>query len=165
MPDIVVLAIVAIVALGLGWAVGRRREEEVDAYEAPLRHLAQNLRDGRTGEPEPGEPVALAPVREAVTSAWAPRNAEREEALKQALGRIAAFLKESVETPLKKVREGDRDLLREGVDRALGGLKDLDFFLREPITPDETHNLVPLVQRVTREFSWISLPCFRMRSA
>lgn len=152
MPDILVLATVALVALALGWFTGRRREEEPDAYEGPLQHLAQNLRDGRTGETAPGEPPALEPVREAVEHAWTPRNAEREDSLKQALGRIAAFLDESVKAPLTRVRGGDGELLQEGVDRALGGLKDLDFFLRDPITPDETHNLVPLVQQVTREF-------------
>lgn len=152
MSDLILLLIVAVVALAVGWAVGRRREEEVDVYDAPLRTLSESLRDGRVGEPAPGEPAAVAGVRDAVESAWAPWNAQREEALKQALGRIAAFLEESVKTPLEKVRDGDRELLREGVDRALGGLKDLDFFLRDPITPDETHNLVPLVQQVTREF-------------
>lgn len=152
MPDILVLAAVALVALTLGWLAGRRREEETDAYEGPLQHLAQTLRDGRTGEAVPEEPPALAPLREAVELAWTPRNAEREESLKQALGRIAAFLDESVKAPLEKVRGGDGELLQEGVDRALGGLKDLDFFLRDPITPDETHNLAPLVQQVTREF-------------
>ncbi|HSG49480.1 MAG TPA: HAMP domain-containing sensor histidine kinase [Longimicrobiales bacterium] len=152
MSDLILLLVVAVVALAVGWAVGRRRDEEVDLYEGPLRHLSESLRDGRVGETAPGEPAAVAGVREAVESGWAPRNVQREEALKQALGRIAAFLEDSVKAPLAKVRDGDRDLLREGVDRALGGLKDLDFFLRDPITPDETHNLVPLVQQVTREF-------------
>ena len=32
-------------------------------------------------------------------------------------------------------------------------MKDLEFFLREPLTPDETHHLVPVVQQVTREFT------------
>lgn len=152
MPDLILPLVVAVVALAVGWAVGRRRDEEVDLYEAPLQHLSGSLRDGRVGEAAPGEPAAVAGIREAVESGWAPRNVQREEALKQALGRIAAFLDESVKAPLAKVRDGDRDLLREGVDRALGGLKDLDFFLRDPITPDETHNLIPLVQQVTREF-------------
>lgn len=152
MSDPILIMIVAVVALAVGWAVGRRRKEEPDVYEAPLRELSRTLADGRLGEASPGEPAGVTDVREAVGSGWMPRNADREEALKQALGRIAAFLEESVGAPLRKVRDGDRDLLREGVDRALGGLKDLDFFLRDPITPDETHNLVALVQQVTREF-------------
>lgn len=143
--------VIALVALGLGWFLGGRRTPP-DPYQSPLNRLVQGLRDGRLPAGEPTEPATLQEVRAAIQEGWAPRNAERQEALKQALGRIAAFLEESVEGPLKKVRSGDEALLREGVDRALGGLKDLEFFLREPITPDETHNLVPVMQQVTREF-------------
>ncbi len=148
---LIVALLIGVVALAVGWALGARRERP-DPYAEPLRRLAGNLTEGRLAAGAPGEPSALDEVRRAVDAGWAPRDAERGEALKQALGRIAAFLEESVETPLRKVQEGDRELLREGVDRALGGLKDLEFFLREPITPDETHNLVPLMQKVTREF-------------
>ena len=148
---IVVALLVGVVALAVGWALGARRERS-DPYEEPLRRLAGGLAEGRLAPGKAGEPAALDEVRRAVDAGWAPRDAERGEALKQALGRIAAFLEESVERPLRKVRDGDQELLREGVDRALGGLKDLEFFLREPITPDETHNLVPLMQQVTREF-------------
>ena len=144
--------VIALVSLGIGWFLGRRREEEPDRYEEPLQALAGQLRDGRIGESGADDPDALAAIRSAIGAGWSPRNEDREEALKQALGRIAAFLEESVEAPLQHVREGDRDLLQEGVARALGGLKDLNFFLRDPITPDETHNLVPLLQQVTREF-------------
>lgn len=168
---LIVAVIIGLVALGLGWFLGSRREEAPDVYQAPLENLAGHLRDGRVGEPTPGEPVAVGAVRNALEGSWRPRNEEREEALKQALGRIAAFLEESVETPLQKVRGGDQELLREGVDRALGGLKDLNFFLRDPITPDETHNLVPLLQQVTREFiaDWeiavrLAAPSFPVRA-
>jgi signal transduction histidine kinase len=147
-----IVILTGLLALALGWFLGSRRKEEVDVYEAPLRDLADQLQDGRLGAAVPGEPEPVESIRAAVRSGWRPRNEEREEALRQALGRIAAFLEESVEVPLKKVRDGDQSLLKEGVDRALGGLKDLAFFLREPITPDETHNLVPLLQQVTREF-------------
>jgi signal transduction histidine kinase len=148
---LIVTLLVGAVALAVGWALGARRERP-DPYEEPLRRLAGGLAEGRLAAGVAGEPAALNEVRRAVEAGWAPRDAERSEALKQALGRIAAFLEESVESPLRKVRDGDEELLREGVDRALGGLKDLEFFLREPITPDETHNLVPLMQQVTREF-------------
>jgi signal transduction histidine kinase len=171
MSPLFVSILVGVVALAVGWFLGSRRKEEVDVYDLPLRHLADQLRDGRAGQPGVDEPQGLSAVRAAVQSAWRPRNEESEEALRQALGRIAAFLEESVGGPLRKVRDGDRDLLREGVDRALGGLKDLDFFLREPITPDETHNLVPLLQQVTREFiaDWeiavrLQAPAFPVRA-
>jgi len=151
LETLIVALLVGVVAFALGWARGTRRERP-DLYEEPLRRLAGGLAEGRLATGAPGEPSVLDEVRRAVDAGWAPRDTERGEALKQALGRIAAFLEESVESPLRKVRDGDQGLLREGVDRALGGLKDLEFFLREPITPDETHNLVPLMQQVTREF-------------
>jgi signal transduction histidine kinase len=160
MTDPLIVAIlVGVVGLGVGWALGRRglpdpepAPEPSDPYAAPLERLARGLADGRLPAGQPTDPPLLQTLREAVSSAWTPRDAHLSEALKQALGRIAAFLEESVEAPLRKVRDGDRELLAEGVDRALGGLADLEFFLREPITPDETHDLIPLVQKVTREF-------------
>lgn len=137
------------VALFFGWFLGRGRERP-DPLVEPLDRLASGLADGRL--PAAGAPAEVERVREAVERAWVPRDVEREESLKQALGRIAAFLEESVEAPLRKVLDGDRALLREGADRALRGLADLEFYLREPITPDETHDLVPLVQQVVRDF-------------
>jgi len=154
--DLLLVVIAALVGLVAGRFFGRQGSAAPppppDRYREPLSNLAGGLAEGRVVEPGPDEPEPVAQLRTAIEAGWAPRDQEREDALKQALGRIAAFLEESVEAPLRKVRDGDRDLLREGVDRALGGLKDLEFFLREPITPDETHNLVPLVQQVTREF-------------
>lgn len=152
-----VAALLALVALGLGWFVGARRERPApppppDPYAPALEGLAASLRRGDLGTVGSDEPAPVSAVRHAVDSGWIPADQSREEALKQALGRIAAFLGGAVEEPLVKVRDGDADLLREGVDRALGGLKDLEFYLREPLTPDETHNLVPLLQQVTREF-------------
>ncbi|MEJ2538365.1 MAG: HAMP domain-containing sensor histidine kinase [Gemmatimonadota bacterium] len=152
---VTVALLFAVIGAVVGWALGRRREdpgEPHDPYQAPLQRFAAGLAEGRIPSGGPGDPPALAELRESLSAGWTPQDSDRGEALKQALGRIAAFLEESVEAPLLKVRNGDRELLAEGVDRALGGLKDLEFFLREPITPDETHNLVPLVQQVTREF-------------
>ena len=176
MSDLLIVAILTgAVGVGIGWILGRARqeppEEIPDVYAGPLERLARGLADGRVPEGQPMEPPVLEQLRTAVSTAWSPVDAERSEALKQALGRIAAFLEESVEAPLKSVREGDRELLVEGVDRALGGLKDLEFFLREPITPDETHDLIPLVQKVTREFiaDWevavrVQAPAFPVRA-
>lgn len=152
--------VLALVTLAIGWIVGRRqtpRPEEVDTGHRGGNTLARSL-ERVTGAVEQGRapdedgPDEIMRLQSALVRAWAPRNTEREDALRQALGRIAAFLEESVEGPLQKVRDGDQALLREGVDRALGGLKDLEFYLREPLTPDETHNLVPLVQQVVRDF-------------
>lgn len=149
-----VTALIALVGLGIGWFVGARRETPPppDPYRPALDRLQASLRQGEVGRASEGEPASVGEVREAIEVGWTPSDTPREEALKQALGRIAAFLDGAVEQPLRAVAEGDADLLREGVDRALGGLQDLAFFLREPLTPDETHNLVALLQQVTREF-------------
>jgi signal transduction histidine kinase len=168
-----VAALIALVALAIGWMAGRGRTPELppDPYPPALARLSAALRGGEAGSREPDEPTAISDVRDAVSASWVPVDASREEALKQALGRIAAFLGEAVEGPLKAVRGGDADLLNEGVERALGGLQDLEFFLREPLTPDETHNLVSLLQQVTREFivDWetavrFSAPAFPVRA-
>ena len=150
---IAVAAAALFVGLGLGWILfSSRDEEEPDPYLRPLEQLAELLREGQTGRVNPTDPPALVRLREAVAAGWVPRNAHLEEALSQALGRIAAFLEESVQSPLRAARSGDEQLLREGVERALGGIRDLEFFLREPITPDESHNVVALTQQVTKEF-------------
>ena len=154
MEGMIIPAVVGILAgLGLGWLIfSGSKEPESDPYLRPLNVLTESLRDGRPGQVNPTDPPAVGLLREAVTAGWIPRSAHLEDALKQALGRVAAFLEESVQKPLKAAQAGDEALLREGVARALGGINDLEFFLREPITPDETHNLVALVQDVTREF-------------
>ena len=118
-----------------------------------LLALAADLRAGRLPDDEGGSPEGLAAVREALDLRWATRNEEREQALREALGRMAAFLRAGVRDPLRRALTGDADHLREGAATAVGAVEDLEFFLREPLTPDETHNLVPVVQQVTREFT------------
>lgn len=142
-----------LVGLAVGWMIGagRRPEPEPDPVLDELRRLEEVLATGSL--PAPGEiGPGVEGVRRALDRGWTTRNAGREEALKQALGRIAAFVDASVKTPLIEVRDGDLELLKEGVGRALGGIRDLEFFLRDPITPDETHNIVPIVQAVVKDF-------------
>ena len=43
--------------------------------------------------------------------------------------------------------------LRERIDRALGSLQDVDFFLREPAREREGRDLGALVQQTTRDFA------------
>lgn len=142
-----------LVGLAVGWMIGagRRSEPEPDPVLDEVRRLEDVLATGSlpgAGEIGPG----VEGIRRALDRGWTTRNAGREEALQQALGRIAAFVDASVKAPLLEVREGDRELLKEGVGRALGGIRDLEFFLRDPITPDETHNVVPIVQAVVKDF-------------
>jgi signal transduction histidine kinase len=148
---ILIGVVAAVVGLVSGYAIGSRRRGP-NPLSVALSGLASELEQGRDPAVGQDAPPEIRRLQVALERGWVPRDAPREEALRQALGRMAAFLQESVEAPLEKVRGGDEELLREGVDRALGGLKDLEFFLREPLTPDETHNLVPLVQQVVRDF-------------
>jgi signal transduction histidine kinase len=130
-------------------AEAERLRGEADHGERELEAFADEVAHGRLPD---ATGAGLGRLRAGLEAGWTPRNEEREEALRQALGRIAAFLQESVQQPLLEVRDGDRQLLQEGVDRALGGIRDLEFFLREPLTPDETHDLASLVQQVVRDF-------------
>lgn len=151
---LVVAFLLALAGLGIGWLLGRRREPALppDLYLPALDRLHGELRQGSIDADGPDDPEPVAAVRGAVAAGWVVAEESRAEALRQALGRIAAFLQGQVREPLTRVRDGDAELLREGIDRALGGLQDLEFHLREPLTPDETHNLVAVVQQVVREF-------------
>lgn len=156
MDSSMLVFIAAGVALVVGWIAGGVFRPSAapapDPWPARLRSMIAALAEGVVPPSDAAEPSEVTELRSALEQGWMPRNADREAALRQAFGRVAAFLENSVESPLKAVREGDADLLREGVDRALGGLADLRFYLREPVRPDETHNLVPLLQQVQREF-------------
>lgn len=145
--------IVGILVAGLvGWALGSRPGRE-DRVEDVLQGLAAELRAGRRPALGPDQPDSMTDVREALDRNWATREEERERALKEALGRIAAFLRGEVAGPLSRVQGNDPEVLRDAMERAVGSLRDLEFFLREPLEPDETHNLVPVVQKAAREFT------------
>ena len=145
--------IAAAVGLGVGWALGSRRAAP-DPHAASLSALARELAVGRRPSAHQGETPEVHAMREALDAHWTPRNEERERALQEALGRIAAFLGDQVKGPLASgLDDGAKDAVRRGAERALGGIEDLEFFLREPLTPDQVHNLVPVVQQVTREFT------------
>lgn len=143
----------AVLVVGVvAWLLGARSGGG-DHVRRTLEGLAAELGGGRRPSVGPGAPEGMTAVREALDRQWSGKNEEREQALKEALGRIAAFLREGVEGPLRGAVGGDPKTLRHGVDDALGALEDLGFFLREPLTPDETHDLGPVVQQVTREFT------------
>jgi signal transduction histidine kinase len=152
MPMDVLMPVLGLVVGGLlGWFLRARLRR--DPLPDVLGRLASELRAGRRPDAGGEAPEGMRAVREALDARWALRNEERQQALREALGRIAAFLREGVRGPLAQALNGDVAHLREGARTALGAIQDLEFFLREPLEADEAHNLVPVVQQVTREFT------------
>jgi signal transduction histidine kinase len=156
--DVVIAIIAAAVFGALGLAVGTARgraagvEQGRGEAEARLKLLVESVRRGRTlSGIAPGTPEAE--LQKALEQGWAPREVEREAALREAVGRVSTFLDRNVRGPLAGAERvtGEREL-RDRITRALGALEDLDFFVSE--TPDvrQGTDLVTLAQRVTKEF-------------
>lgn len=153
MNSIVIGLIAGIVIAGtVGWLLGKAVSGGRPTQDA-LRGLAQDLRLGRRPATGKEAPEGTAAVRAELDDGGTALNEEREGALGEALARIAAFLRAEIRGPLQGSVEANESRLRDGVQRALGALDDLDFFLREPLAADETYNLIPIIQQVTREFT------------
>jgi signal transduction histidine kinase len=151
---IVVAIVLGAVGLSIGSARGRRAGLDQARAEADARMLSlvEAVKRGRTlpglkaGSPE-------AELQGALEQGWAPREAERAAALREAIGRVSAFLERNVRAPLTGFGDGASPAeLRERIGRALGALEDLDFFVREASDVREGADLVALAQRVTKEF-------------
>jgi signal transduction histidine kinase len=126
-------------------------EGRVEA-ERSLAAAADSIRRGRRPRAAAGSPEEE--LYAALEQGWAPRETQRQEALKEAIGRVSVFLDASVRDPLAGAgREARADELRERIQRVLGALEDLNFFLEEPARETEGRDLVPLVQHVAREFA------------
>lgn len=156
MTSVLWMIVVAVAAFA-GWMLGRRTGGGAgagtggDDLPGALSGLSADLRAGQRPAEAVGEPPELAELRTAL-SGWVPRNEEREVALRQALGRVAAFLDHEVAGPLRESLGRGGRAREEAIRAAVGAIKDLEFFLREPLAPDEVHNLAPVVQEVTREY-------------
>lgn len=134
----------------------RRRagaEEERGEAAARLRSLVDSVRRGDVPEGlEPGTPEAE--LRAALLQGWAPRKTEREAALREAVGRVSAFLTTNVRAPLAGASDdADAEELRERIGRALGALRDLDFFVADIDEARRGTDLAKLAQQVAREFA------------
>ncbi|GMV04962.1 MAG: hypothetical protein AMXMBFR53_12420 [Gemmatimonadota bacterium] len=168
---IIVGVVLGVVGFALGRALGKSagvdqgrregRDEGVlagrDEAGADVEHQVRSLVDavsrGRRPEVKPSSP-AVAALLEALEAGWTPRDAERQRALREAIGRVSAYLDKSVRAPLAEATaEAGAAELYERVQRALGSLEDLDFFVKEPALQTEGRDLPPLVQQVTREFA------------
>lgn len=140
----------------LGWGLAWRRSG--GRALAGLSSLLDAVRSGKlqdVGEGRAGEPDSLREIRQVLANSWAPRGLERDEATREALRRLAGYLRHRVEVPLLAGLEEGGDGLRSGADAALDAVEDLEFFLEDPpVVPVlETRNLVDLVGEVTREFA------------
>ncbi len=138
-----------------GLSEGRQagvREARSEAEER-LKSVADAVRRGRRPEgAAPGSPEAE--LQGALEAGWTPREEERQKALGEAIGRVSGFLDKAVRAPLAGAApDADADELRERIDRALGSLQDLEFFVTEPGRDTEGRDLPQLVQQVTREFA------------
>lgn len=168
---IVVGAVLAVVGFAVGRSMGMAagadrgrqegreeglragREEAGAQSEREIRELADSVSRGRKPGKRPSNP-AVAALLDAVEAGWTPREQERHKALREAVGRVSAYLDKSVRAPLSGASAGARaEELYERIQRALGSLQDLDFFAKEPELHTEGRNLAELAQQVTREFA------------
>jgi len=163
--------VLAVVGFALGRALGQRagfeagrrlgrdegfeagRGEEHTEAERQMRSLVDAVARGRKPQGI-ASGSAAAELQRALEQGWAPRDAERQAALVEAVGRVSAFLRNAVRVHLAGAGESaDAAELRERIQRALGAMQDLEFFTREPVLSAEAQDLVHLVQQVTHEFA------------
>ena len=162
------IAIVLAVALGaVGFALGRSSgraagleagtAEGVESGRAEARARITSIIDAvKRGQTPKGieRGSAEAELQAALEQGWAPKEVEREAALREAIGRVSTFLNTRVREPLAGFKgTSDAQELRERIERALGALQDLDFFVSEMEETHEGANLAALAQQVSREFA------------
>lgn len=129
------------------------RQEAGAETERQLRALLEAVSRGRRPDGVPATGT-VAELLKALESGWTPREEERHRALREAVGRVSAYLDRSVRAPLADAAAGaPSEELYERIQRALGSLQDLDFFVKDPALETEGRDLPPLVQQVTREFA------------
>ena len=151
---VVGLAIGYVVAtLGRGSVRDKARETAREEMEGELEGLVQEIAGGRLPESARSSGTAKR-LAEALEQGWTPKDAERRAALVAAVGRVSRFLDRQVRAPLAGADDGaDPEELRERIERALGALQDVDFFLSEEADEAERADLVALAQQVSREFA------------
>jgi two-component system, NtrC family, C4-dicarboxylate transport sensor histidine kinase DctB len=156
----IVIALVIGAALGFAAAAlgrislrSKERSAAREEVDREVRRVAESVAEGLLpADVPPGTPAAE--LVGAIERGWAPRDEERRAALVDAVGRVSLFLDRQVRAPLAGASPGaDAVELRERVDRALGALEDVDFFLTEPESATHGTDLVALAQQVSREFA------------
>lgn len=150
---VAVVVAAAVVVFGRNAAQATERRNARDELERELHGVVETIRSGRLPEEVPPDGATAELVR-ALEEGWAPRDTERRAALSDAVGRVSRFLDRQVRAPLAGVSAGaDEAELRERIERALGALEDVDFFLREAGGDTKGIDLVQLSQKVSREFA------------
>lgn len=143
--------------LGLdeGRELGREQgeREALESAEARMQALVDAVKRG--ARLEGAEPDSVeARLQEALDQGWAPRETERQAALREAIGRVSAFLDARIREPLSSATdESSGAELRERIDRALGALQDLDFFISKSEDVRQGADLTKLAQATAREFA------------
>ena len=149
------LVVGAAVGFGLGRSGARAAGLEEGRQKAAARLEAIVDAVARARMPEgakEGSPEAR--LHAALKAGWTPRDAERQLALREALERVGVYLRRSVRESLEGgTTDSDPQELRERMDRALGALEDMEFFLGEVPADTEGQNVGSLVQQVAREFA------------
>ena len=148
-------AILAIAGFVFGRSSGRSLGLSEGASEAAsrIKAVAESVARGQSPEDAPaGSPEAE--LHSALERGWSPREAERNVALVEAIGRVSTFLETNVRKPLSEAGQAaEADELRERIEYALGALSDIDFFLEKPSMSRSGQSLVSLVEHVAHEFS------------
>lgn len=127
---------------------GRALGQEAGKREGRAEGVTQGRREGRDEGMREGRAAGLEEAKSTV------RGAEREAAMREAIGRVSVYLDGAVRSPLAGAAEdADRDELAERIARALGALQDLDFFIEDIDEKREGTDLVRLAQNVSRDFA------------
>lgn len=131
---------------------GRAAGLEAGRREGRAEGVEQGRREGRTEGREEGMREGRAAGEEEARGKV--RGSEREAAMRDAIGRVSVYLNNAVRDPLSGAGpDADRDELAERIERALGALQDLDFFIEEIDEQREGTDLVALAQSVSRDFA------------
>jgi signal transduction histidine kinase len=167
MTEVVFLSLGALVGSTVGWLVGAKRGGR--RIQDQLTAFAQGLRGGNlpdSSRTSPDEAPEIREIRGLLAREWTHRGPDSDDVTRQALGRIALFLRHRVESPLLAGLEGGGRELRNGADEALASVEDLEFFLEDLPGPQEPEirNLADVAQEVMREFARQSTVLVKVQS-
>jgi signal transduction histidine kinase len=156
MTEVLIFAAGAALGSMVAWMLGVKRGTK--EIQDQLDPILSKLRAGKpvvVGEGAPGEAPKVKAIREVLAKDWKPRRLEAEDPVRNALARIAEYLRHRVESPLLAGLEAGGRGLKAGAGDALDAVEDLEFFLEDPpvLREGEVWSLGDVVQEVTRDFA------------